>query len=97
MDNDTVGVAERTLQQVRNWPPGLPIFGVPNPLPSTPLYKRLKTAGRLTRPEHWNEFIPFAMADTSLKMSIGEAHEEVKYGWPRLPSGGPRAGRGLAG
>jgi hypothetical protein len=28
MDNDTVGVAERTLQQVRTWPPGLPIFGL---------------------------------------------------------------------
>src|SRR5215471_19135199 len=27
MDNDTPGVAERTLQQVRSWPPGLPIFG----------------------------------------------------------------------
>src|SRR5437899_8188298 len=28
MDNDTVGVADRTLQQVRTWPPGLPIFGL---------------------------------------------------------------------
>ncbi len=24
MDNDTTGVAERTLSQVRTWPPGLP-------------------------------------------------------------------------
>ena len=81
MDNDTVGVAERTLQQVRTWPPGLPIFGLLTPLPSTPLYKRLETAGRLTRPKHWKEFIPFAMAHTPLKMTIEEAHEEVKYGW----------------
>ena len=81
MDNDTVGAAERTLQQVRTWPPGLPIFGLLTPLPGTPLYTRLKTAGRLTRPLHWQEFIPFAMAHTPLKMTIEEAHAEVRYGW----------------
>src|SRR5690348_1290434 len=81
MDNDTVGVAERTLQQVRTWPPGLPIFGLLTPLPATPLYKRLEAAGRLTRVKHWKEFIPFAMAHTPLKMSIEEAHAEVRYGW----------------
>ncbi len=81
MDNDTVGVAERTLQQVRTWPPGLPIFGLLTPLPATPLYKRLETAGRLTRPKHWQEFIPFAMAHTPLRMTIPEAHAEVDYGW----------------
>jgi radical SAM superfamily enzyme YgiQ (UPF0313 family) len=81
MDNDTPGVAERTLEQVRTWPPGLPIFGLLTPLPATPLYKRLEAAGRLTRPKHWQEFIPFAMAHTPLKMTIEEAHAEVKYGW----------------
>ncbi len=81
MDNDTVGAAERTLEQVRTWPPGLPIFGLLTPLPATPLYKRLEKAGRLTRPKHWQEFIPFAMAHTPLKMTIDEAHAEVKYGW----------------
>jgi hypothetical protein len=50
-------------------------------LPATPLYKRLEVAGRLTRPKHWQEFIPFAMAHTPLKMTIPEAHAEVKYGW----------------
>jgi hypothetical protein len=50
MDNDTVEVAERTLQQIRTWPAGLPIFGLHTPLPATPLYKRLAAAGRLTRP-----------------------------------------------
>src|SRR4030088_3073692 len=83
MDNDTVGVAERTLQQVRTWPPGLPIFGLLTPLPATPLYKRLEAAGRLTRPKHWQEFIPFAMAHTPLKMSIDEAHAEVLIGWSK--------------
>jgi len=81
MDNDTVGAAERTLEQVRTWPPGLPIFGLLTPLPATPLYKRLEKAGRLTRPKHWQEFIPFAMAHMPLKMTIEEAHAEVKYGW----------------
>jgi radical SAM superfamily enzyme YgiQ (UPF0313 family) len=81
MDNDTVGVAERTLEQIRTWPAGLPIFGLITPLPATPLYARLEAAGRLTRPKHWEEFIPFAMAHTPLKMSIGEAHAEVRYGW----------------
>src|SRR5579863_8172685 len=81
MDNDTTGVAERTLQQIRTWPPGLPIFGLLTPLPATPLYKRLELAGRLTRPKHWQEFIPFAMAHNPLKMTIDEAHAEVNYGW----------------
>ncbi len=83
MDNDTTGVAERTLKQIRTWPPGLPIFGLLTPLPATPLYKRLEAAGRLTRPKHWQEFIPFAMAHTPLKMTIEEAHAEVKYGWAK--------------
>jgi len=81
MDNDTTGVAERTLEQIRTWPAGLPIFGLLTPLPATPLYKRLEVAGRLTRPKHWQEFIPFEMAHTPLKMTIAEAHAEVKYGW----------------
>ena len=53
MDNDTPGVAERTLKEIHTWPPGLPIFGLLTPLPATPLYKRLEAAGRLTRPKHW--------------------------------------------
>ena len=81
MDNDTAGVADRTLQEIRTWPPGLPIFGLLTPLPATPLYKRLEAAGRLTRPKHWQKFIPFEMAHTPLKMTIAEAHAEVKRGW----------------
>src|SRR6266496_1666272 len=91
MDNDTTGVAERTLEQVRTWPPGLPIFGLLTPLPATPLYKRLETAGPLTRPRHWQGFIPVTMAHTPLKMSIGEAHAEVKYGWAHAYSRRARA------
>src|SRR6202140_1164316 len=81
MVNETTVVAELTLAQVRTWPPGLPIFGLLTPLPATPLYTRLEAAGRLTRAKHWHEFIPFAMAHTPLKISIEDAHAEVKYGW----------------
>jgi len=41
----------------------------------------LEVEGRLTRPKHWLDFIPFAMAHLPLKMTIPEAHAEVKYGW----------------
>ncbi|HKG22756.1 MAG TPA: radical SAM protein [Blastocatellia bacterium] len=81
MDNDTPGVAERTLQQVRNWPPGLPVFGQLTPFPATPLYDRLLKAGRLVRPKHWMDFAPFEMAHTPLKMTIDEARKEVNYAW----------------
>ena len=81
MDNDTPGVAERTLQEIRTWPPGLSVFGLLTPFPATPLYKRLEAAGRLTRPKHWLEFLPFEMAHTPLKMTIAQAHEEVRNGW----------------
>ena len=81
MDNDTKGVAQRTLTQVGTWPPGLPIFGLLTPLPATPLYKRLENSGRLTRAKHWQDFVPFTMAHTPLKMTVEEAHSEVKYGW----------------
>ena len=81
MDNDTPGVAERTLQQIRSWPPGLPVFGTLIPFPSTPLYKRLAATGRLTRPKHWLDFQPFQMAHTPLKMSIDEAQAEVNHAW----------------
>ncbi len=81
MDNDTVGTAERTLEQIRSWPPGLPVFGTLIPFPSTPLYTKLKDAGRLTRPLHWLEYQPFWMAHTPLKMTIDEAQSELKHAW----------------
>src|SRR5665213_1012086 len=81
LDNDTPGVAERTLAQIGEWPPGLPVFGQITPFPSTPLYTRLQREGRLTRPTHWLDFAPFKMAHTPLKMSVPEVHTEVQYAW----------------
>ena len=81
LDNDTPGVAARTLEQMREWPPVLPVFGQITPFPATPLYDRLAREGRLTRPKHWLEFAPFQMAHTPLKMSIPEVQEEVRSAW----------------
>jgi radical SAM superfamily enzyme YgiQ (UPF0313 family) len=81
MDNDTVGIAERTLQEIRSWPPGLPVFGQLTPFPATPLYERLKKAGRLVRPTHWLDFAPFVMAHDPLKMTIADARAETDYAW----------------
>lgn len=81
MDNDTPGVAARTLEQINSWQPGLPVFGQLTPFPSTPLYTRLEKAGRLTRPRHWMEFAPFVMAHTPLKMTIEEAKAETFQAW----------------
>ena len=75
------GVAERTLAQIRKWPPVLPVFGQITPFPATPLYDRLEKEGRLTRPKHWLEFAPFRMAHTPLKISIPEVQDEVRYAW----------------
>ena len=81
LDNDTPGVGERTLSQIRQWPPVLPVFGQITPFPATPLYDRLMKEGRLTRPKHWLEFAPFQMAHTPLKISVPEVQDEVRYAW----------------
>ena len=83
MDNDTAGVAERTVREIETWPPGLPVFGQLTPFPATPLYERLEKAGRLDRPKHWLEFAPFVMAHAPLKMSIEEARLETRQAWER--------------
>lgn len=81
MDNDTVGVAKRTVSEIESWAPGLPVFGQLTPFPSTPLYDRLQKAGRLHRPKHWLDFAPFVMAHNPLKMTIEEAKAETFDAW----------------
>ena len=83
MDNDTKGVAQRTVNEIESWAPGLPVFGQLTPFPATPLYERLEKEGRLSRPKHWLEFAPFVMAHTPKKMSIADAKSEVEYSWER--------------
>jgi radical SAM superfamily enzyme YgiQ (UPF0313 family) len=81
LDHDTTGVAQRTLEQMKHWPPVLPVFGQITPFPATPLYDRLQKEGRLTRPKHWLEFAPFRMAHTPLKMTIADVQDEVRSAW----------------
>jgi radical SAM superfamily enzyme YgiQ (UPF0313 family) len=81
LDNDTPGVAERTLAEMSTWPPVLPVFGQITPFPATPLYDRLLKEGRLTRPKHWLEFAPFRMAHTPLNLTIPQVQDEVHYAW----------------
>ncbi len=81
LDNDTPGVAARTLAQMREWPPVLPVFGQITPFPATPLYNRLLKENRLTRPNHWLEFAPFRMAHTPLHLTTSEVQDEVRYAW----------------
>jgi hypothetical protein len=83
MDNDTQGVAARTVDQIESWSPGLPVFGQLTPFPATPLYTRLEKEGRLQRPKHWLEFAPFVMAHTPAKISIEEARVETISAWSR--------------
>jgi radical SAM superfamily enzyme YgiQ (UPF0313 family) len=81
LDNDTAGVAERTLRQIEMWPPGLPVFSALTPLPGTPLYARLKIDGRLTRPKHWLDFAPFKLSHSPLKITASEVEKELDKGW----------------
>ncbi len=81
LDHDSPGVADQTLEQMRDWPPVLPVFGQVTPFPHTPLYERLRQEGRLTRPKHWLEFAPFQMAHTPSMMTGAEVHAEVRRAW----------------
>lgn len=81
LDHDTPGVAARTLKEIRQWAPCLPVFGQITPYPGTPLHERLDVSGRLTRPRHWLEFAPFRMAHQPERMSIAEVEQEVQRAW----------------
>jgi radical SAM superfamily enzyme YgiQ (UPF0313 family) len=81
MDGDKPGVANRTGEALQSWPPGLPVFGLLTPYPATPLYDRLMTEQRLTRPQHWLDFRPFHMAFTPKNISIEQAEAEVRQAW----------------
>src|SRR5437667_1034291 len=81
LDNDTPGVADRTLHEIEQWPPVMPVFSPLTPLPGTPLYARLGAEGRLTRPKHWMNFALYRMAHTPLKLTIPEAQIELDNAW----------------
>ena len=86
MDGDKPGVADKTIQAIESWPPGLPVFGLLTPYPATPLYDRLLQQGRLTRPQHWLDFKPFQMAFTPESITIPQAEAEIREAWSRCYS-----------
>jgi radical SAM superfamily enzyme YgiQ (UPF0313 family) len=92
MDGDRAGVARRTLNQIRSWPPGLPVFGLLTPYPATPLYKRLAESGRLTRPKHWLDFRPFVMGLKPAGLTCEEAEAELREAWQACYSPAANAG-----
>jgi radical SAM superfamily enzyme YgiQ (UPF0313 family) len=81
LDNDTPGVADRTLEQIQQWPPVMPVFSPLVPLPGTPTYNKLGAEGRLTRPKHWLHFKHNTMAHTPMKMTIAETRAELDKAW----------------
>ena len=81
LDNDTPGVAQRTLEQMKDWAPGLPVFGQITPFPATRLYSLLEKEKRLVRPLHWLDFAPFQMAHRPLRMTGAEVQAEVRQAW----------------
>lgn len=81
MEADKPGVARKTIQEIDNWPAGLPVFGLLTPYPATPLYDRLRDEGRLTRPEHWLDFQAFKTAYAPKGLSPEEAEAEIRQAW----------------
>jgi radical SAM superfamily enzyme YgiQ (UPF0313 family) len=86
MDGDTPGVAQRTAEAMGTWPPGLPVFSLLTPFPSTPLYQRLLAAGRLESPKHWLDPSLFTMAFTPENITKAQAEAEVRDAWTRAYS-----------
>jgi hypothetical protein len=85
MDGDRPGVAKRTAV-MDAWPPGLPVFGLMTPFPSTPLYQRLLKAGKLERPKLWLDSDLFTMAFTPENITQAAAKAEVGEAWTRAYS-----------
>jgi hypothetical protein len=81
LDNDTPGAAERTLEQIRTWPPGLPVFGQLTPFPATPLYARLEREGRVDASDALARFRTFPHGPQAAENDSGPG---TRRGRPRL-------------
>lgn len=81
IDGDRPGVAHKTWDVVRNWPPGFfPVFSQLTPLPGTPLSKSLREQGRLEE-RHWLNYRPYGAAFTPKHMTPAELEGEVRAAW----------------
>lgn len=80
-DADRKGVADRTWEVVRNWPPSaIPVFSHLTPLPGTPQFAKLRSSGRL-REKHWMDYRPYSTAFEPAQMTPDELHKEIRRAW----------------
>lgn len=81
IDPDKPGVARKTWDVVRTWPPGFfPVFSQLTPLPGTPLFKALREQGRLEE-RHWMNYRPYGAAFEPKQMTPKELEREIRTAW----------------
>jgi radical SAM superfamily enzyme YgiQ (UPF0313 family) len=81
IDADRPGVAKKTWDVLRTWPPGFfPIFSQLTPFPGTPLFKMLRMQGRL-EDRHWMNYRPYAVTFKPKGMTAEELEVELRTGW----------------
>jgi radical SAM superfamily enzyme YgiQ (UPF0313 family) len=81
MDADRPGVAHKTWEVVRTWPPGFfPVFSQLTPLPGTPLFKSLREQGRLEE-RHWMNYRPFGAAFQPKQLTPRQLEQEIRTAW----------------
>lgn len=81
MDSDAKGVAQKTWDVVRHWPPSaIPVFSPLTPLPGTPQFAKFRQEGRL-RESHWMDYKPYSAAYVPKQMTGEELNQEIRSGW----------------
>lgn len=81
LDADRPGCSRRALAAIQTWPPVMPVFCLLTPLPGTPLYRRLESEGRLTRPKHWLDFQANRTAFTPRNLTAVQLEKELLNSW----------------
>jgi radical SAM superfamily enzyme YgiQ (UPF0313 family) len=81
MDSDEPGIAARTWDVVKDWPPStIPVFSPLTPLPGTPQFAKFRTENRLLE-NHWMTYRPYATAFDPKCMSPEQLHQEIRSAW----------------
>lgn len=81
IDADRPGIARKTWEVLRGWPPGFfPIFSQLTPLPGTPLFKMLRQQGRLEE-RHWMNYRPYGAAFQPKQVTPAELESEIRTAW----------------
>jgi len=97
MEADHPGVSNATVRAIRSWPPCFSALRHPDSLSGTPLYTRLQSEGRLTRPFHWLDFKSYKATYIPKYMSAEAVEDEVRARLARhLRTGGVQGIAGLA-